>query len=70
MLFPNSMMFSISMSKARGSDSPILPRWKIVEYKPRGFKSRPCGFEPWSSQTNDFKMYACRFLARHSTSLG
>ena len=28
------------------------------------------GFEPWSSQTNDLKMYACHFLARHLKLLG
>ena len=31
---------------------------------------RTYGFEPWLSQTNDFKNYTCRFLARRSALLG
>ena len=39
------------------------PLWEIGE-------SEHCVFEPWSSQTNDFKMYARHFLARRSALLG
>ena len=31
----------------------------------REFKSGPCRFELWLSQTNDFKIDTYRFLARH-----
>ena len=40
-----------------------LPFWKIGESEPRSFKPR-------SSQTNDFKIDTCRFLARHLALLG
>ena len=35
-------------------------------------ESKPCGFEPWLSQTNDdnFKIATCRSLARRSALLG
>ena len=50
--------------------STRLPCWKIRESEPRGFKSRPCRFEPWSSQINGFKIDTCHLLAKHSALLG
>ena len=38
--------------------------------KDHGFESGPRIFEPWSSQTNDFKIDTCCFLARRSALLG
>ena len=31
---------------------------------------QPHGFKPWCSQTNDFNIGTCRFLARYSALLG
>ena len=45
----------------------MLEDW---ESKCPRFESRPCGFEPWLSQTNDFKMETCRFLAWRLVLLG
>ena len=39
------------------------PFWGIWGFGPRGF-------EPWSSQTNDSKIYTCHFQARYSALLG
>ena len=50
--------------------STRLPFWEIGESVRRGFESGPRCFKPWSSQTNDFKIDTCRFLACQSTLLG
>ena len=39
--------------------------WEVVGFKPHGH-----GFEPWSSQNNDLKIYTCRYLAWCSALLG
>ena len=31
--------------------------WKIRASEPCGFESGPCGFDLWTSQINDFKIY-------------
>ena len=43
--------------------SVCLPFWELGKLKPRGFES-------WLSQTNDFKIDTCHFLARRSALLG
>ena len=46
--------------------------FKGVEHPSHGlgdWGSEPHGFELWSTQTNDFKIDTCRFLARHSALL-
>ena len=52
------------------SRASISRDWKIREIEPSRFGSGPCRFEPWSSQTSDFKIDTCRFLIRHSALLG
>ena len=37
--------------------------WEIVE-------SKPCGFEPYLSQTNELKIDTWHFVARHLALLG
>ena len=53
------------MSRPSGSCSGILGNMKVGGSSP----DVPV-FEPWSSQTNDFKFDTCRSLAWHSTLLG
>ena len=42
--------------------SVCLLLWEIGE-------SKPCGLEPWSGQTNDFKIDTCRVLVREGLSI-
>ena len=44
--------------------------WEIGESEDSRFESRAWRFEPYSSQTNDFKIDTYRFLARCSALLG
>ena len=40
-----------------------MSRVPVGESEPRGFESRACGLERWSSQTNNFKIDTCQSLA-------
>ena len=57
-------------SKSGGQMSSRLPFWEIGESEYRGFETSACGFETWLSQTNDFKIDTCCFLAWSSALIG
>ena len=50
--------------------SAHLPFWEIGESEGHGFESGTRRFETWSSQTKDFKIDTCRFLAWCSALIG
>ena len=52
------------------SKSTRLSFWETGDSEGHGFESRPRIFKSWSSQTNDFKIDACSFLAWRLVLLG
>ena len=48
----------------------FLGKWDTAEDLISRFGRSWDGFEPWSNQTNDLQMYACRFLGRGLALLG
>ena len=62
----NPLKEPVGVAKWVGRPPPVLG--DFLNWKTR-FESVPHIFKPWSSQTNDFKIYAYHFLAQHSALL-
>ena len=54
----------------RMSRASVSRAGRLGKSEPRRFESGTCGFEAWSSQTNDFKMYTCHFKVWRLALLG
>ena len=71
-IFQNSkdIITDINQKGSQNEYNAYLPCWEIGESQLRGFETQSSWFEPLSSQTNDFKIDACHFLAKHWALLG